>query len=85
MSVVEDEGFRRLLEYLEPRYCLSSCKYVSETGIQFIINSTKYRISIGYQQIHKAQASASGLKKVDPYCKVFVLPTSVKLDQYFLF
>ena len=39
MSVIEDEGFRRLLEYLEPRYSVPSCKYFSDTGIQFINNS----------------------------------------------
>ena len=33
MSVVEDEGFRCLLQCLEPRYSLPSCKYFSETGI----------------------------------------------------
>lgn len=39
MSVVEDEGFHRLLKYLEPKYSLPLCKYFSETGIQFIINN----------------------------------------------
>ena len=33
MSVVEDEGFRRLLEHLEPRYSLPSRKYFSETAL----------------------------------------------------
>ncbi|KAI2655629.1 Zinc finger BED domain-containing protein 4 [Labeo rohita] len=33
MSFVEDEGFRRLLEYLEPRYSLPSRKYFSETAL----------------------------------------------------
>ena len=33
MSVVEDEGFRRLLEHLEPRHCLPSRKYFSETAL----------------------------------------------------
>ena len=37
MSVVEDEGFHRPLEYLEPRYSLSSRKYFSKTSLQFII------------------------------------------------
>ena len=53
MSVDEDEGFCRLLEYLEPRYSLPSHKYFSETGIQFIINSTtvsdRYRVSTDTQ------------------------------------
>ena len=40
MSVVEDKGFRRLLEYFKPRHSLPSRKYFSKTGIQFIINST---------------------------------------------
>ena len=48
MSVVKDKGFRRPLEYLEQRYSLPSCKCFSETFIQFIINSTWYRIIIGY-------------------------------------
>ena len=38
--VVEEEGFCRRLEYLEPRYSLPSRKYFSKTGKQFIINST---------------------------------------------
>ncbi|KAI2645091.1 Zinc finger BED domain-containing protein 4 [Labeo rohita] len=33
MSVVEDQGFRCLLEYLEPRYSLPSRKYFSETAL----------------------------------------------------
>ncbi|KAM9788033.1 zinc finger BED domain-containing protein 4 [Syngnathus typhle] len=33
MSVVENEGFRRLLEHLEPRYNLPSRKYFSETAL----------------------------------------------------
>ena len=53
MSVVEDEGFLRLLEYLEPRFSLPSRKYFSKTGIQFIIYSTMvsdlYRVSIDTQ------------------------------------
>ena len=63
MSVVEEEGLRHLLEYLEPRYSLPSRKYFSETGIQFIVNST----TVWDRQIHKAQASVSvsGLKKLD--------------------
>ena len=40
MSVVEDKGFRRLLEYFKPRHSLPSRKYFFKTGIQFIINST---------------------------------------------
>ena len=40
VSAVEDEGFHRLLEGFEPRYSLPSCKYFSETGTQFMINST---------------------------------------------
>ena len=71
MSVVEDEGFCRLLECLELRYSLPSRKYFYDTGIQCIINSTmildRYCIGMGYRQIHKAQASltVSGLKKSD--------------------
>ena len=53
MSVVEDDGFCRLLEYLEPSYCLPSRTYFFETGIQFIINSTmvsdRYRVSTDTQ------------------------------------
>lgn len=33
MSVVEDEGFRHLLEHLEPRYSLPSRKHFSETAL----------------------------------------------------
>lgn len=33
MSVVEDEGFRRLLEHLEPRYSLPSRKYFSDAAL----------------------------------------------------
>ena len=32
LSVVDNEGFRRLLEHLEPRYSLPSRKYFSETA-----------------------------------------------------
>ena len=47
MSVAEVQGFHLLLGYLEPRYSLPSCKYFSEIGIQFIINSTT--VSAQYQ------------------------------------
>ncbi len=33
LSVVENEGFRRLVEHLEPRYSLPSRKYFSETAL----------------------------------------------------
>ena len=53
MSVVEGEGFRCLLKYLQSRYTLQSSKYFSETGIQFIINSKtvweQYRVSTDTQ------------------------------------
>ncbi|XP_023694530.2 zinc finger BED domain-containing protein 4-like isoform X1 [Paramormyrops kingsleyae] len=33
LSVVDNVGFRRLMEYLEPRYSLPSQKYISETAL----------------------------------------------------
>lgn len=33
LSVVENVGFRRLMEHLEPRYNLPSRKYISETAL----------------------------------------------------
>ena len=52
MSVVEDEGFHHLLEYS------------SITVYSLLLIQQQYWIGIGYRQIHKTQASVSGLKKL---------------------
>ena len=55
ISVVEDEGFRRLLEYSEPRCSLPSSIFPRPVYSLLLIQQW-YRIGIGYRQIHKAQA-----------------------------
>ena len=62
VSVVEDEGFHRPLEYIQPRYSLPSRKYFSKTGIQFISNSTT--VSDMYQ-VSKPSHQYRCLKKSD--------------------
>ena len=56
-----DEGFSCLLEHLEPRYASIFLRPV----YSLLLIQQQYWISIGYQQILKAQASVSGLKKSD--------------------
>ena len=44
LSVVEDVGFRRVLDALEPRYTFPSCKYYTDTVIPKIFSGMKDEI-----------------------------------------
>ena len=48
MSVVEVQRFRRLLEYLEPRYSIPSHKYFPRPICSLLLIQQRYRMGIGY-------------------------------------
>lgn len=45
LSVVENVGFRRLIEHLEPRYTLPGRKYISETALPKLYKTVREHIS----------------------------------------
>ncbi|KAI2649262.1 Zinc finger BED domain-containing protein 4 [Labeo rohita] len=45
LSVVENVGFRRLIEHLEPRYSLPGHKYISETALPKLYETVREHIS----------------------------------------
>ncbi|XP_076838907.1 zinc finger BED domain-containing protein 4-like [Brachyhypopomus gauderio] len=45
LNIVENVGFRRLMDYLEPRYIVPSRKYVSETALPELYSKVRKQIS----------------------------------------
>ncbi|KAG9261302.1 zinc finger BED domain-containing protein 4-like [Astyanax mexicanus] len=45
LSVVENEGFRSLMEYLQPRYSLPSRRYLSETALPELYNQVSTKLA----------------------------------------
>ncbi|XP_076844397.1 zinc finger BED domain-containing protein 4-like [Brachyhypopomus gauderio] len=45
LSVVENEGFRSLIEYLQPRYSLPSRRYLSETALPELYNQVSTKLA----------------------------------------
>ncbi|XP_052393278.1 zinc finger BED domain-containing protein 4-like [Carassius gibelio] len=52
LSVVENVGFRRLMEHLEPRYCLPGRKYISETALPKLYETVREHILCMLKDVH---------------------------------
>ena len=52
LSVVENVGFRRLMEHLEPRYSLPGRKYISETALPKLYEAVGEHISCMLKDAH---------------------------------
>ena len=52
LSVVENVGFRRLMEHLEPRYSLPGRKYISETALPKLYEAVREHISCMLKDAH---------------------------------
>lgn len=52
LSVVENVGFHRLTEHLEPRYCLPGRKYISETALPKLYETVREHILCMLKDVH---------------------------------
>ncbi|KAL1278883.1 hypothetical protein QQF64_025556 [Cirrhinus molitorella] len=69
-SVVEDEGFRRLINYLEPRYALPSRRYFSDVALPELY-------SVVYVHIEKILADATSVSFTTDIWTSSVSPVSM--------